>query len=114
MKNGDLADCIGKATVLCQILKGAIVDSQKSSFTLASLPPMFVNTWVKSVLKIFTGVTRTLVPSLFSRPAIQQPPTETLPTNKIFEQMVGNLGRFLLIDWLLMYILNAVYQFFEV
>ncbi|KAL5105111.1 Protein purity of essence [Taenia crassiceps] len=63
----NLKSIVKKVCLLCQILRGALSDPANPTCTLPSMPPMFVNNWIKSVFKIMLVVVQILAPVLFTR-----------------------------------------------
>ncbi|VDM16712.1 unnamed protein product [Hydatigera taeniaeformis] len=63
----DLKSIAQKVFLLCQILHGALSVPGNTTYTLSSMPPMFVNNWIKSVFKTLLVIVQALVPTLFTR-----------------------------------------------
>uniref|UniRef100_A0A5K3EWM4 UBR-type domain-containing protein n=1 Tax=Mesocestoides corti TaxID=53468 RepID=A0A5K3EWM4_MESCO len=92
-KPATLGPAAEKAALLCQILKGAVFEPGSPTYNFSSLPPLFVNNWIKSVFKVLVAITRELAPTLFAR---KTSTPENAPTSMkgVFEKTVFLLEAF--------------------
>ncbi|VDO04468.1 unnamed protein product [Rodentolepis nana] len=64
----NLSSVVTKSGLLCQILRGAISSNfDYPKCNLTSLPTIFVNNWIKSILKVMTSIIQNVSRYLFTR-----------------------------------------------